>query len=80
MKRFRASKLCVQPRSDNRDRAAIAVIGWIGDELIIEGHAPGEHGEAVVHLDDLFGAGIWQPTIADENAEAACIEKGLVHR
>jgi len=38
----------MQPRSDNGDRTAIAVVGWIGDKLIIEGHAPREDGEAVI--------------------------------
>ena len=38
----RRSKLRMQPRSDNGDRTAIAVVGWICDKLIIEGHAPRE--------------------------------------
>jgi hypothetical protein len=73
------SKLHVHARADDRDRAAIAVVGRIDDELIIERHRGGEQRERIIRLDDLFGAGMGQHAVADENAQAPVIEKLFVH-
>src|SRR5262249_7674612 len=62
-----------------RDRAAICVVGWVDDELVIEGHSPSEQREAVIGLDDLFMAGVRQNAVADQDAKTTSIEEGLVH-
>src|SRR5438105_6473724 len=74
----RSSKLRAQAGADHRHRAAVAVIGRVHDELVVEGQPPREQRKTVIHLDDLLGAGIGELSIADENAEAARIEESLV--
>jgi Carbohydrate-selective porin, OprB family/Recombination endonuclease VII len=77
-KRGRPSKLRPQPAADHRNGPAVAVVGGVRDELVIERQPPGEERQAVVHLDDLLRARIGQLAVADENAETAGIEKGLM--
>src|SRR6516164_5681192 len=72
-------ELRVQARSNDRDRAAVAVVRRVGNELIIQGHAPGKDGEAVVGLDDLLAAGVRKHSVADQDAEASGVEVGLMH-
>src|SRR3984893_7832133 len=74
----RGSKLGSQPRADNRDRPAVAVVAGVGDELIIEGRAPGKNRKAVIHFEDLLRARVRQTTIADQDAEAAGVEECLM--
>ena len=50
----------MQPRPEHGNRAAVAVVGGIGDELIVERDPPERNRESVIGLDDLFGAGMRQ--------------------
>src|SRR5271165_4304735 len=74
-----ALKICAQPCADDRNRAAVAVISRVGNELIIEGDPPGENGQAVIHLENFLSARIGQLAVADQDAQAAGIEKRLMH-
>ena len=71
-------ELGVQPRRDDRDRTAVAVVSGIDDELIIEGDAPEGHRETVIGLKDLLGAWMQKLAVADQDAETSVIEKRLV--
>src|SRR5438874_8455253 len=66
-------------RADHRHRAAVAVIRRIDDELIIERHGRGQQRERIIGLDDLFGSGMWQYAVADQDAESSVIEELPVH-
>src|SRR5207244_4244554 len=74
----RASELRAQARAEHRYWSAVAVVGGIDDELIVERHPPAEDREAVVHLQDPLGSRIRQDAVTHEDAEAAGIEKRLV--
>src|SRR5271165_323396 len=67
-----ALKLRMQAKCEDRDRAALAVVGRIVNELVIAGH-PGEaeRGETIIGLDYLLRPGFGQLSIADNAAEAA---------
>src|SRR5882757_1720631 len=66
-------------KTDHRNRAAVAVVGRIYNELIVQRDLRGKHRKTIIGLDDLFAARIWQLAIADQDAESAGIEKRLVH-
>jgi len=58
--------------SEDRDRAAVAVVSRVVDELIVErdvGEA--EYGNAVICFKDLLGPGIWKSAVADDPAQTA---------
>jgi Recombination endonuclease VII len=59
-KRGRPSKLSAQPAADHGNGAAVAIVGGVRDELIVERHPPGEERQAATHLDDLFSDRIGQ--------------------
>src|SRR5271168_2946431 len=58
-------KLRMQPRRDDRNRAAILVVRRIEDELIIQRQLKERHRQFVIALDNLFGAGMRQHAVAD---------------
>jgi len=72
---MKASELRVQPRTENGNRSAVAVVGGIDHELVVQCDAPERQRKAVVGFDDLLGTGMRQLSIADENAEPAGVEK-----
>src|SRR5437588_11062324 len=73
------SKLRAQPRADHGDRTAIAVVGRVDDELVVDREPPGKQRQAVIGLDDLFRARMRQLAVAHDNAEAAGVEECLMH-
>jgi hypothetical protein len=48
----------MQPKSQHRHRTTVAVVGWIVDELVVEGEPPRADGQRVVGLEDLLEAGV----------------------
>ena len=70
----------MKPPGENIYRAAIGVVGRVDDELIVDSN-PRRGGKrvAVIRLDDLLEAGMRQLPVADEDAQSAGIEKGLMH-
>src|ERR1700675_999893 len=66
-------------KTEHRDRAAVAVVGRIYNELVVQRYLRGKHRKAIIGLEDLFAARIWQLAIANQDAESAGIEKCLVH-
>src|ERR1700704_5385703 len=48
------SKLCAETGRDHGHRATVAIVGGVGNELIVEGRPPGEDRQAVVDFDELF--------------------------
>src|SRR5215472_11998865 len=66
-------------RADHRNGAAVAVVGRIDDELIIQRHGRGEHRERIISLDDLLEPRMRQHAVPDQKAKSAVIEKLLVH-
>jgi len=75
---MKASELRVQPRTENGNRSAVAVVGGIDHELVVQCDARERQRKAVVGFDDLLGTGMRQLSIADENAEPAGVEKRYV--
>src|SRR5262249_23276867 len=73
-----ALKLRAQPRPDYRHRTAIAIVGRIDDELIVGRDPPVADRKAVIRFQDLLDAGMRQPAVADQDAEPAGIEVGLM--
>jgi hypothetical protein len=72
------SELHVQARAENRHRAAIAIVGRVVDELIIQRDVPDVDRKRVIGLDDLFETGMRQLSIADHDAEPAVVEERLM--
>src|SRR5271168_1857454 len=72
------SKLGVPARADHRHRTAVAIVGRVDDELIIERHRRGEHRKRVIGLHDLFETGMRQHAVADQDAQPAVVEKSLM--
>src|SRR5215469_1979093 len=72
IRRSARSILQAQLQGENRDRAAVAIVGRVVDELIVE-CALGEagYGDAVIGFEDLLGAGIGQLAVADDPAQTA---------
>src|ERR1700730_13416403 len=71
-------ELCVQPHRDDRHRSAVAIVGWVIDPLIIEAQMCGpEDRERIIRFDDLLGARVRQPPIADQDAEPAGVQVTL---
>src|SRR5262249_17776733 len=61
-------------------RTAVPVVGGVRDELVVEADAHlGCKRVAVISLEDFLEPGIGQLSVADEDAQAASIEKRLVH-
>ena len=62
----------MQPHCNDRRRSAVAIVGRVVDPLIVETQLRKfEHRDRIVRLDDLLGARMRQPAVADENAESA---------
>src|SRR5580692_7576210 len=60
-------------------RPAIGVVGRVDDELVIEADfRRGGNRVAVISLDDLLQTGMRKHSVADQDAEAAVIQKRLV--
>src|ERR1700728_107659 len=74
----KALKIAVQPRGDDRGRAAVFVVTGIDDELVIERQLEVRNGQRVIGLDDLFRTGMRQHAVADQDAETAVVEKLFV--
>src|SRR5262245_23696814 len=61
-------------------RTAVPVVGGVRDELVVEADAHvGCKRVAVISLEDFFEPGIRQLSVADEDAQAAGVEKRLVN-
>ena len=75
-----SSELGVQTCSDHGNRSAIMVVARVDYKLII-GAEPITlcDRQAVIGLDDLLETGMRQFPVPDDDAEAAVIEKGLMH-
>ena len=71
-------KFGLRPHAKHRRWAAIAVIGGVDDELVIERHVPGIDRQLIIGLDDLFQARMRQLSVADLKTQAAGVEKSLV--
>ena len=68
----------MQTRTDHRYRAALLIVRRVDDELVVERELEEQHRQFVIGLDDLFGTGMRQHAVADQNAEPALVEKLLV--
>src|SRR5581483_12451772 len=71
--------LRVQANTENRGRASVAVIGGIDDQLVVERDLRGKPGKAVIGLEDAFVARVRQLAVADQDTEAAGVEKRLMN-
>src|ERR1700732_477241 len=74
-----ASVLRVHPQTEHGDGAAVAIVGGVDDELIVQCDPRSQHRKTVVSLEDPFGTGIGQLSVANQNSEASGIEERLVH-
>jgi len=62
-------------RAENRDRAAVAIVGGIDDKLIVGSRRkPACDLRAVIALDDVFESVVRQASVADQNAKTARCE------
>src|SRR5262245_56731217 len=68
----------MQPESQDGHRTTVTVVSRVVDELIVEGDSPRLDGEAVVGLQNLLQTGVRPPSIADQDAETARVQKRLV--
>src|SRR5947209_3611030 len=73
-----ASVLQVQAQADHVHRPAVAVVGGVDHELVVEGQVEvlGQR-QAVVGLEDLLGARMRQLAVAHQDAEPAGVEVAL---
>ena len=69
-------KLPMHSRGEGVHRAAVGIVGGIADKLIVQAE-PRRGGQriAVIGLEDLLQARIGQLPVADQNADAAGIQK-----
>src|SRR5919204_4839127 len=75
-----ALELSVETCGERVHRTAVGVVGGVGDELVIEGDAHvGGKRVAVISFEDLLEPGIRQLSVADEDAQAAGVQKRLVN-
>src|ERR1700738_3976917 len=73
------SKLRMQTRSDHRHWPSISVVGWIGDELVIQRELPGINRQTVIDLQDFLSPRMRERPISYQSAISACSEISLVH-
>jgi hypothetical protein len=71
--------LRMYPETEHGGGAAVAIVAGIDDQLIVQRDPRSKHRKTVVGLEDPFGAGIGQLSVADQNSKAASIKKCLVH-
>ena len=75
-----ALELGMEASGERIHRTAVPVVGGVGDELVVEADARVRRKRvAVISLEDFFEPGIRQLPIADEDAQAAGVEKRLVN-
>src|SRR5450631_2911872 len=73
--------LCVNADREDGHGAAIAIVRWVIDPLIIEGEmSVSKDRERIIGLHDLLRAGMRQPAVAHQNAESAGVQKPLACR
>src|SRR3974390_1970993 len=69
----------MQAHTKHRNRAPVAIVGWIDDQLIVQRDPRGKPGKAVIRLEDSLIAGMRQLAVADQDAKSAGIEESLMH-
>src|SRR5229473_1432965 len=71
--------LRMHAETEHRNRAPVAVVCGIYDELIVQRDPRSKHWKAVIRLEYFLVAGIRQLSVADQNSQSAGVEKRLVH-
>src|ERR1700738_4792844 len=69
----------MHPKAEHRNRASVAIVRRIYDELIVQRDLRGKHRKAVIRLEDLFATRIWQLAVANQDSQSAGVEKRLMH-
>src|SRR5258708_24588347 len=70
--------LGMQAYTEHRNRAAVAIVGWVDDQLIVERDPRSKHRKAIIGLEDFFVAGMRQHAVANQDSKSAGVEKRLV--
>ena len=68
----------MKPRADHGRGAAIAVVAWIVDELIVQRYAPAVERKHVIGLYNTLETRVRQLSVADQYAQATIVQKNLV--
>src|SRR5258707_13836938 len=71
--------LRMQAYAEHRNGTAVAIVGRIDDELIVERDPRSKHRKAIIGLEDFFVAGMRQHAVANQDSKSAGVEKRLVH-
>jgi hypothetical protein len=65
----------MQADCTNGDRPAIAIVGGISDELIVEHDLPSVDRKLIIGLDYLLQSGVRELTVTNKNAQSSLIEE-----